>query len=161
MVDNRLNIDNPKLTSDQLAALLEFQVRISNLENEVSIVARTLRANKLESERSLKERMYQENLLSDVNSKVNIAATNLQELQETITVKTSELNILIEKIKTLNLEQENKNISLREKEEKIAVKEQQLIEKENSLRKISQALNIEKAEHVAKVIKLKEATSGL
>ncbi len=123
MIDNQTDTNNPVLTPEQTKAIEEAKTRLLNLENEISIATKNLKAIKAESERVTKEVVYQNDLLNETKSKLAIALVALSETEDKILAKTVELNSLSSDIKNQSTQAESKSTDLTEREKRIADRE--------------------------------------
>jgi len=148
-----------KLTDDQSRAIDETKRTLLNLESEISIASKNLKVTKADNEKLIKERIYQEELLNTITSKVNLVQTTLTELESNIADKTKELTKLNKKIETLENDILIKEANLKDREEKIIIEEKKQEEKHNSIIESTYCLSKEKEEFNLKVDKLKEVIS--
>lgn len=148
-------------TQEQTEQINEYQTRLSNIESEVSIAQKNLKAIKAESERAIKDTSYQEGLLSEVTNKVEILKSQADELEVRIQDSIDILNKLREEVKSESVDHEAKSTELKNREFVISKKESELCNKELALNSAVQILNNEKAEFNQKVAKLKEVSSIL
>ena len=72
--------ENVKLTFEQLQQLDVVQKRLAVLESEMAIATKLLKGTRLEGDRALKEKIYQEELLATVKEKIEKAQKDLDSL---------------------------------------------------------------------------------
>lgn len=159
MIDNQLEKNNPKLTSEQTQAIEETKLRLINLESEIVIANKNLKGIRSETEKITKERVYQEELLAVVIPQLKIKQEKCIELGEEIIQKTAQLNNMLNEIQIVVAEQKNKSDKLEERENILNTKQSEFIEKEKTLNMIALTLETESERFHTKVDKLKEVIS--
>lgn len=152
---------NVILNDEQTRAIEETKSRLFNLESEISIANKNLKAIKAESERAIKDKSYQEQLLSEVIAKVSSARSSLAEIEPQIVEKTALLNDLLNTIREESVIHETKSNELKDREDKIIVKEKQNSEQYALLIATRNSLASSQAEHNAKVARLREFMNTL
>lgn len=159
MIDNQTQPNNPVLTPEQTQAIEYSKGILLNLEGEISIAQKALKQLKSESERAIKDKDYQEEMLIDITKKVNTASVQLEELTAQINENIEQLNLLREESKNLSVSHEEKSTELANREFVVSKKETELCNKEIDLNKEIEILNTDKVNHAEKVTKLKEVIS--
>jgi chromosome segregation ATPase len=124
MIDN--TSDSVKLTFEQLQQIDATQKRLSNLESEIIIATKTLKGTKMECDRAVKEKLYQEELLVDLNGKIESTKNVLNELSLNVDKNNATLSETIKKIDTMNLRYLEKTDELNERERGIKMAENSL-----------------------------------
>lgn len=119
---------NVKLKFEQIQQLAEVEGRLSILQNEIDISNKILKGLKKENERAVKERDYQKELEKDLNEKIGLAQNKLKDLNNQITEKEENLKINDIQIQTIRTTQ-------RIKDEELTVREKNLVEIEQTLKK--------------------------
>lgn len=110
---------NIVLSVEQQNHLNIYQHKLANLESEVVIAGKTLKGIKLETDRFVKERLFQEEQLSEINKKIEVVTQSVF----TLTIDHDALQI------ELSLKKEQ----LKQTTEDIQVKESSLTEREKIL----------------------------
>ncbi len=146
---------------EQTTQINEYIVRLSNIESEISIAQKNLKAIKSESERAIKDKQYQEELHGEVVNKVTSMRVQANELETKIEESIEILNKLREEVKFESIDHESKTTELKNRELVISKKETELCNKEIALNNAIKILNEEKAVHAEKVTKLKELSTIL
>lgn len=159
MIDNQLEKNNPKLTSEQTQAIEETKLRLINLESEIVIANKNLKGIRSETEKITKERVYQEELLAVVIPQLKIKQEKCIELEEEIIQKKAQLNNMLNEMQIVVAEQKNKSDELEERENILNTKQSEFIEKEKTLNMIALTLETESERFHTKVDKLKEVIS--
>jgi hypothetical protein len=158
MIDNNTTA-NPTLTFDQLQAIDVAQKTLANLQSEITNATKVLKGTKMESDRAVKEKVYQEELLSDLTLQVESKTITISTLDKDIDEKTTSLNELLSQFKEHTDLMASEKASHDERESKISEKEQQLSNLGNALGKKEIILNNDKADFNSKVATLKEVIS--
>lgn len=133
-----------KLSDEQQLAIEEVKNRLSNLESEISIANKNLKGIKLETEKAIKDKMYQEELLSNVVDKISNSTKELSELEPKVTEKTEQLNNLLSTIQKESNSHEIKKTELLSKEKAIKDEEVKLSENQEAFRKEKSEFEVEK-----------------
>lgn len=153
------NETNITYSKEQSQAIEGVKTTLLNLESEVSIAQKNLRAIKSETERVTKEKIYQEECLNDVSIKVEIAKNSLDEMSQTLQDKNSELAHLNSEIVTKSTSLNSKENELKEREELVSKNENYLIEKDGQITVRENELKLNIEEFNLKVEKVKEVIS--
>lgn len=148
-----------KFSDTEQAQLEEFKNRLSNLESEVSIATRNLRAIKSETERAIKDREYNQGLLNDVLLKLEDKSKALDTIDSAYNETSSKLSALNSEIEEKTKLYDAKDKELSEKEERNIIMQKSLDNENNRLQKKEEALNKIQELHEQKVAKLKEVIS--
>lgn len=119
MVDNQLDAPNTVLSAEEIAQITEAQRRLHVLENEISIANKNLQITKRDAEKAYKDKLYQEELLINVQKEIELLTKQKSELSAQITTETD----LLEKTK---IETREMAFLLAEREETVSVKEKTL-----------------------------------
>lgn len=149
------------LTIEQQQAIEETKVRLLNLENEISLGNKALKQLKSESERAIKDKAYQEELLDEIVAKVSSARSQLAEIEPQVIEKTAQLNHLLDFIREETVSHETKNKELTEREEEIKEMEKITYKRETDILNVRDDLNTEMKTHKEKVARLKEVLATL
>lgn len=159
MVDNHLDNKNIVLTPEQTAGIEEYQVKLATLLSETVNATKILKGIKMETDRAVKEKAYQEEMLTDLTPKVVEKKSQIDGYNEEINKATSTLSKLLDEIKSKTAEQLEKDTLFKEREDKISAKELQLSNQGSAISKEKILLNNDKVDFNAKVAKLKEVIS--
>lgn len=153
--------DTSKLSPEQTAQLAEFYPKLSNLESELAILTKNVRATKLESERSVKDKAYQEELLVGVTVQVEAKKSELTILHQT----NNEIKEILAKLNSEISEKSSKitakEMELKNREAEVEKGEKEVETKQNALNSAITTLSRDKSEHQEKVSRLKEVISTL
>lgn len=150
---------NPTLTFDQLQAIDTTKKILSNLESEITNAQKILRGTKMECDRAVKEKEYQEELVSDLSSQTQTLSDNLNAVKKEITETTEFLNKLRAEIKISKERQDSKEIELQDRENKLISKESDLNKKEQTVNEDLEIFSKNEKDFYSKVAKLKEVIS--
>ena len=150
---------NIKLTPEQITAIEYSKSVLLNLEVEISIAQKTIRQVKSESERAIKDKAYQEELLAEVTNQVSASKINLENLTAQINEMIDQLNLLREESKKLGISHQEKSTELSNREFVVSKKETELCNKEIKHNKDLNDLFIDKTDFDSKVARLKDVTS--
>lgn len=131
--------ENPKFTKEETTQINEAQRRLHVLENEISIATKNLSVTKKDAEKAYKEKIYQENLLSETKDKVRQASEFLNELLDQIRESKEILEKNTELAQKINTENEEKSNLLNQKEK-------ELFDFESDLKSKSEDYNIKLSE---------------
>ncbi len=151
--------DNVKLNFDQLQAIDTAQKRLAVIESEIAIANKTLKGTKLESDRAIKERAYQEELLVEATKQVDSKQAIATKLDEDILEKTSALNTLNVEINDKKASQEAREMRIKNDEASVATASNNLLAKERVLAEKVRVYEAGAEEFNSKVAKLKEVIS--
>jgi hypothetical protein len=154
--DEEVNI---VLTAEQSKAIEETKIRLLNLESEISIASKNLKTLKGETEKSTKDKLYQEELLNSLVSQVTIKQQELVSLVDSIKNASETLGKINSEITAKSQAQEKMVMALKDREDKVKSEELKLAEHEKIVLKISADVKSEEAEFGKKVAKLKEVIS--
>lgn len=139
--------NNIKLTSEQTQAIEETKSRLMNLEVEISIANKNLKALKSDTERITKEKIYQEELLAKVNTQIDDANSRLTSLLGAVLTGTnalSEVNQEIGKkgdiLKAMELEFKSREDTLSSKEADLVTRETSVALREEDVKKLGAIL---------------------
>lgn len=156
MIDNNTQPSNPVLTPEQTHAIEYSKSILLNLEGEISIAQKTLKQTKSESERAIKDKIYQEELLKEITDKINITSPILTQLELSISEKTGQLNNLLSTIQEETVIRETKSAEFVDREAKIAERETQLSNQGSAIEKDRIILDNDINEFYKKVERLKD-----
>lgn len=131
---------NVQLTHEQMQQIDTVQIRLSNIQNEISIHNKLLTGLKSDVEAAIKEKTYQEGLATDALTKaefaqkdleeVNIKVATAQAIADTLQLNnTSAQDSFIEKSKELT----DRESALSQSEENFAKKVEDLTTQSNQL----------------------------
>lgn len=153
--------NNIKLEDSQIKAIEEVKTRLINLESEISIVTKNLKATKTENDRLVKDNIYQNELLSITESKLSPLQAEIVDLESKITSKKEEIS-------KIDAEFDTKSKEINDREDKVIEKEKEIAIKEQNIKDESSVLEIAKTEienkivgFNSKVAKLKEVLPTL
>jgi hypothetical protein len=124
---------NIKLTPEQTQAIEETKARLFNLESEISIANKNLKFIKGESEKAIKDRIYQEELLEKVSIQVREEETRLATLIASTLSGSNALSEINQEVAKKKEEFATLVTSMRDKAEYISFKENELITRETSV----------------------------
>lgn len=146
---------NPKLTFEQLQAIDVAEKKLANLHREIDISTKDLRVLSLDINKAIKERAYQEDLMAGLAPQIEEKKTVIAKLDTEIDTKSVELKTLHAGADEITLANTTKDKELKDREEKVAVKEKEQAENTTRLKHISDSLGNQIDEHNAKVAKLR------
>ena len=116
---------NVELTFEQLQQIDVHKKILANLESEVLNAQKVLAGTKLECERAIKDLAYRNDLLAEIEPKIESKRDELQELNRMV----GEINAVKEKqeeeIRTANKIMSDKEQELRERDAKLSISEQE------------------------------------
>lgn len=118
MIDNS-QTSNIKPTDEQAAQLEQYEIKLSNLLSEITNATKILKGTKIESDRAVKERAYQEELLAELTPKVEEKRKQLDGFNEEINKATSALSKLQEEIRIKSEEQIAKDYVFQSKSDEL------------------------------------------
>lgn len=153
--------NNITLSSEQSQAIEEVKNRLANIESEVSIATKNLRVIKADSEKAIKDKAYQEELLVSVSAQVVEKQSILDNLNSSINEASTKLSNLQSEINTKVELQAKMNKELKEREEKIEYQEKVLFTKGNLLDSYREELEQKNNDFNLKVTKLEEVLKQL
>jgi uncharacterized protein (DUF3084 family) len=153
---NNSETSNVKLTDEHTKEIEQYQVKLSNLLSEIVNATKILKGTTLESNRAVKDRTYQQDLLATLTPQIQTAQKNLDDLTTRHSETTTKLGLLNTEIAIKTTEYNLKESELKDREAKISQKEKQLSEQGEKLGRETILFNNDKATHNAKVAKLKE-----
>lgn len=156
---NNEEIKNAEMSIEDRQQMLAFKTILLNLEAEISTANKNLKSIKGDTERAIKEKVYQEELLANTTQQVNdlkIEHSKLVENHSKTSISLASINTEIAQKKSV---QEAKEAQLKTREETIVSKEIELSDKESNLTKQKTVLEKNQMEHDSKVAKLKEVTA--
>ena len=159
MIDNN-QTSNATLTFDQLQAIDVAQKRLSNLESEIVNAAKVLKGTKMECDRAVKEKTYQEELLGTLTIQTVEAKKQLDETKTSLLDVSYKLDDLNKELKTKTTEQTKKDTELTTREDKISSQEIKLNEDRIELDKRINVLLVDSDRFNSKVAKLKEVIAS-
>lgn len=156
MIDNKLDDKNIKLTAEQTAGLEEYQLRLSNLLSEIVNHTKILKVTQKDCDKAVKERAYQEELLTQIAPKVVEKQTQLDALNGEISNATTTLSKLQAEIGIKTAEQAKKDSEFENRENYVKSEEEKLQIHQQMVTKLT--TEKEQAENIfnQKVAKLKE-----
>lgn len=142
-----------KLTPEQEASLATYQLRLANLENEISIASRNLRVIKQDTEKIVKEKIYQQELYDQAKAQAEKESEKLATINSEVGTAQIELDKITElhKTTTLQIEFERKEIadretvlsasesSLKNEQDYFNIKSSQLLEEQNAVNTAKEA----------------------
>jgi len=148
--------ENVKLSFDQMQAIDLTQKRLSILESEIAVCQKVLRGTKLESDRAIKEKAYQNELLDSVNKQLSEKQSILSKLDEEILVKSNEKAQLLSYVANNKDAQEKREMELKDKEDKVVALEVSSQESINDLKALQVQFQEEQKVFLNKVKALQE-----
>ena len=158
MTDNNTT-SNPTLTFDQLQAIDVAQKTLANLQSEITNATKVLRGTKLESDRAVKDKAYQEELLANAKTQVEEETKQLNYLTSEI----AQSNVILGK---LNDEINSKTDIQKKKDDDLQARESAVQNREIEVAKVESSLGTKVSAHAetsqtfnSKVAKLKEVIS--
>mgnify|MGYP001586162363 CR=1 FL=1 len=120
---------NIRLKLENIQQLAEVEGRLSNLQSEINIATKTLRGTKMECDRAVKEKAYQEELLENLKKDVEKLEQNKKEKGEELRVVVSNSDALNKKTKELTISNSNKDTELNKREKEVLQGEKDLLKK--------------------------------
>lgn len=120
---------NVELTFDQLQQIDVVKKQLANLESEIVTATKVLKGTKLECDRVLKEKSYQEELLNEKDTRVNQLEQQKNDLIAEINTFATTLDDIKEQTKILNEEHYQKTTDLIAREKAITNSEAMLTKK--------------------------------
>jgi DNA repair exonuclease SbcCD ATPase subunit len=148
-----------KLTDEQTIQITEVKTRVMNLESEVSIATKNLKSIKGESERAIKDKAYQEELLANVKTQVEEEQKQLNYLISEIANSNTILTKLNTEINIKTETQAKKDKEFSERETTLIQREKEYADKSKKLDENNQIFKGQIDTHNSKVAKLKEVIS--
>lgn len=116
--------------SDTHSAQIEYvKTTLLNLETEVSIAQKNLKSLKSDTERAVKEKIYQEECLAEIQSQVTVTKREIEILHESKRIIESDIQEKIELSKSFIDDQAIKSQTIEEREAVISSKEKTHAEK--------------------------------
>ncbi len=161
MINNQLDTQNIVLTPEETGRLEGFKRILLNLEGEISIARKHIKALKEETESAIKENKYQEEMLKAGSDRLASTRATSTKLDEDIQEKSALLNHLLGEIRDQSTTQEEKVQELKDREEAVSRKENRLAVWESELSKKTGEFEVEKEEFNEKVAQLRAVTNGL
>jgi chromosome segregation ATPase len=158
MTDNN-STSNPTLTFDQLQAIDVAQKTLANLQSEIVIATKILKGTKMESDRAVKEKLYQEELLENTKTQVEDETKQLNYLTSEIAQSNVILTKLNDEINTKTEIQRKKDVALQDRESAVQKREIEVAKVESSLKEKVSAHAETSQTFNSKVAKLKEVIS--
>lgn len=151
--------DNVKLNFDQLQAIDTAQKRLSVLESEVGIAQKILKGTKMEIDRAVKEKAYQEEILGTVSAQLNEKKSFASKLDEDILAKQAELHNILSEYKNHSDKMTAEKMEMKDAKDALLAQEKFLASKSLLVSSGSKDLEDNKSEFNEKVSKLKEVIS--
>lgn len=112
--------ENVKLTFEQLQQIDEVSKQLINLQSEITTAQKILRGTRLEIDRAIKEKTYQEELLEELKSTVLSFETKKADLVEQINQAITILDETTKRSSDTDLESKIKIDELHKKESELA-----------------------------------------
>ncbi len=150
---------NPTLTFDQLQAQDASQKILANLQSEINIATKVLKGTKLESDRAVKDKAYQEELLANVKIQVEEETKQANYLTSEIAQSNVILGKLNDEINTKTETQKKKDTALQDRETNLVKAENEYIVRNESLGNAIIEYKTTSETFNTKVAKLKEVIS--
>lgn len=148
-----------KLTLENMQLLAEMEGRVSVLQSEIDNREKIIKGMKKESDRAVKDKAYQEELLATSITQAEAKTKELKGLNDNITEKTAQLNELLSQFKEHTDLMTSEKASHDDRESKIVSRETEISNQGSDLGKKEIILNNDKADFNSKVAKLKEVIS--
>jgi chromosome segregation ATPase len=148
-----------KLTDEQTLQLETYQTRLANLEGEISIATKNIKALKSDTEHAIKEKTYQEEQLATLTSQIETKTLASAKLDEQITEKTAQLNELLSQFKEHTDLMAKGKSDHEVRESKVVSEEQKLAEHTKVVEQLTAERLAEEESFNSKVAKLKEVIS--
>lgn len=161
MIDNQLDTTNPKFTPEQTQAIEESKSRLLNLETEISIASKNLKAIKGESERAMRDKTYQEGLLTSVTDQTTTAQEKLSAITTSTEKAQESLSAINQEISKQGDILASKKSEFKEREEEISSKETDLISRETSVSLREEDLKNSEEELQDKYAKIKDFAANI
>lgn len=111
--------ENVKLSEEENFKLTEAQRRLHVIQNEISLANKNLQLTSRDSEKAYKEKLYQEELLKNIQDQVEALKREKEEISIRLDADVATLNELLKKIKEGESVYNIKNKQLNEREEKL------------------------------------------
>lgn len=131
---------NIVLSFEQQNHLNTFQNKLANLEGEIVKAQKNLKGIKMESERATKEKEYNEELLSEIGSKIEKNQNQLKDIKTEKELNEQALHSHLEQSKTIQQIHTAKTAELTEREKSLFIKEEEHIKKVDDFIKESHQL---------------------
>lgn len=125
--------ENVALTVEQLQQIAVVQTRLENLQKETLIASTNLMATQNDLERILKEKNYQDFILSDLTVKINELTSERASITEDIATAKVTLSSILEESKNLSDKNAALTIDCDERLNQVKAKELACAEKESEL----------------------------
>ena len=121
--------ENVKLTFEQLQQIDVVQKQLANLQSEINIASKSLNVLKKDCDKVTKERIYQEELLSNLTVDVKKVEDRLGELTKERDTAIAQLDKAREETTKLNSSNCKKDLELKDRENKLQKEEEDLEKK--------------------------------
>jgi chromosome segregation ATPase len=153
--------NNIPLSESQTLAIEETKTRLLNLESEIAIAQKNQKTLKGENERLVKDNIYQNELLIEVQAKIAPLEAKVSDLDAQIVTKTAEVKVLNDEISTKTTDIEAREAKFVEQKQDITDRLKIVEEKEATVTENTTILNKKMTEFNQKVAKLKEVLPTL
>lgn len=160
MIDNQLDTNNVKFTAEQTEAVEESKRRLLNLESEISIASKNLKVIKAETEKAIKEKSYQEDLLANINGQVISAQNKFNELNESIIKASDSLSSINQEIAKKSDLIISKEKEFKDREDNLETQEKENITFNENLNVFAKELSSKEEDFNTKVANLKGVISS-
>ena len=148
-----------KLSDEQTLAIEETKNRLANLEAEISIATKNFKTIKQDTEKAIKERVYEEERLNSIVNQIKPLEDKKVELESAIIEKLAELGKINSDIKESVVKQEEKEKELNDREELVVKNDKYLSERKEILDNKEIEIKDQTDSFNSKVSKLKEVIS--
>ena len=148
-----------KLSDEQTLAIEETKNRLANLEAEISIATKNFKTIKQDTEKAIKERVYEEERLNSIVNQIKPLEDKKVELESAIIEKIAELGKINSDIKESVVKQEEKEKELNDREELVVKNDKYLSERKEILDNKEIEIKDQTDSFNSKVSKLKEVIS--
>ena len=148
-----------KLSDEQTLAIEETKNRLANLEAEISIATKNFKTIKQDTEKAIKERVYEEERLNSIVNQIKPLEDKKVELESAIIEKIAELGKINSDIKESVVKQEEKEKELNDREELVVKNDKYLSERKEILDNKEIEIKDQTDSFNSKISKLKEVIS--
>lgn len=153
---NNEEIISPQMSIEDKKQALAFKAMLLNLESEIAVANKNLRAIKSDTANAIKEKAYQEELLATTKTQVENLTVEHNKLKEIHLSTSSQLAEMNSEIATKKTIQEAKVMELKDREDKITALEKETHERHVNILNVRDDLNNDIRNYKEKIAKLKE-----
>ncbi len=124
---------NIKLTDNQTKAIDIANQKLVVIQNEIAVATKVLNSTKNDSIVATKEKLWQEELLSDIKSKTNEAQSKLDVINTSITTQGEILSSINQEIAQKSISLNSKEMELKDREDNVSKKEEEVFSRQEEL----------------------------